>query len=284
MELLFRQFVNERKYLKNVTPATEVWYWASWKGLGCEVLKGATESPSKAVWASQIARKRGSGLSAVTVNTYARAINAFLKWAFDEGHISKAVRIPRLKEEQKVLATLSKQQVKALIAFRPTVMGERRLHAMAAMMLDNGIRANEALSLERAAVDLDNLLITVTGKGRKERKVPMSLEARKILYRWLSRHNHPLVFPTLGGTKQTQRNALRAFKVLGKRIGIEGVRFSFHTLRHTFAASYLIRGGNLFYLSRILGHADIQTTQAYLKSIGVEELQAVHQGFSPLGS
>ena len=56
-----------------------------------------------------------------------------------------------------------------------------------------------------------------------------------------------------------------------------------HTLRHTFAVQYLRAGGNLFYLSKILGHSSVTTTQKYLQSVGVDDLQAVHDRLTPLG-
>jgi integrase/recombinase XerD len=55
-----------------------------------------------------------------------------------------------------------------------------------------------------------------------------------------------------------------------------------NTLRHTFAVSYLRNGGNLFYLSRILGHTRVTTTEKYLQSLGVEDLLAVHDKLSLL--
>ncbi len=69
---------------------------------------------------------------------------------------------------------------------------------------------------------------------------------------------------------------------MGKKAGIVGVRFSPHTLRHTFAVSYLRNGGNLFYLSKILGHSSVVITQCYLQSLQVTDLQAVHDRLSPL--
>jgi integrase/recombinase XerD len=83
-------------------------------------------------------------------------------------------------------------------------------------------------------------------------------------------------------TPVTVRNFERDLKVLGAKLGISGVRFSPHTLRHTFACEYLRRGGNLEYLRRILGHSSILTTQKYLRSLGVADLQAAHEGLSPL--
>jgi integrase/recombinase XerD len=61
-----------------------------------------------------------------------------------------------------------------------------------------------------------------------------------------------------------------------------GASLSPHTCRHTFACEYLRRGGNLEFLRRILGHSSILTTQKYLRSLGVEDLQAVHDQFSAL--
>jgi len=71
-------------------------------------------------------------------------------------------------------------------------------------------------------------------------------------------------------------------KLICERLGMTGVRCSPHTLRHTFAVSYLRAGGNLFYLSRILGHTSVTTTEKYLQSLGVEDLQAVHDRLSLL--
>ena len=283
MEELFKQFVTERKYLKNVTPKTEDWYWQSWKSFGHLALSSPDKLPGKAEWAKAISALRDRGVSAVSVNTWARAINAFLNWAHEEQHLPKLERIPRLKEDRNLLATLTTEQLRHLLSFRPKTFREHRLFAMLCLMLDTGIRADEALSLNRGAIDLENLLVTITGKGRKQRKVPITLELRKVVFRWLSKHSHSLVFPTRDGAKQIQRNALRDFKMLGKRLGLTGVRVSFHTLRHTFAVSYLRRGGNLFYLSRILGHSDISTTQVYLRSTGIEDLQNAHTGMSLLG-
>ncbi|HEY1338436.1 MAG TPA: hypothetical protein VGF59_13050, partial [Bryobacteraceae bacterium] len=98
MQRLFDQFVRERRFLKNVTAKTEAWYLQSWNavanGLGPD-----DPLPPKSYWTERIAELRQRGVSAVAVNTYTRAINAFLRWAHDEGHVPERVRIPRLKEE-----------------------------------------------------------------------------------------------------------------------------------------------------------------------------------------
>ena len=153
-----------------------------------------------------------------------------------------------------------------------------------ALLLDTGLRIEEALSLQRDQLDLENLLVKVKGKGEKHRIVPMSFELRKVLYRWLSRHESSRIFPTVQGRRLTQRKLLRDLKLLGKKLGVNGVRVSFHTFRHTFAVNYLRSGGNLFYLSKILGHSSVTTTERYLQSLGVEDLRAVHDRLSLLSN
>lgn len=91
----------------------------------------------------------------------------------------------------------------------------------------------------------------------------MSFELRKRLFGYMRKRREGLVFGTRTGNAVTSRNLQRALKQLCKRLGIEGVRTSPHTLRHTFAVGYLRNGGNLFYLSKILGHSSVKTTERY---------------------
>ena len=88
-----------------------------------------------------------------------------------------------------------------------------------------------------------------------------------------------MVFPTRGGAKLNQRNALRAHHILLKRLAIP--KSGFHRLRHTFATSYLQNGGEVVRLSRVLGHTQITTTMRYLHLM-TADLQEPHQQLSIL--
>jgi site-specific recombinase XerD len=151
------------------------------------------------------------------------------------------------------------------------------------LLLDTGLRIDEALGLERRRVNIDSMSLRVMGKGARERLVPISTEGRKILYRWLSRSESPLVFTTRSQGRVTYRNAYRDIKALCATIGVTGRHVHPHAFRHCFAASYVRRGGDVYRLSRILGHSSITTTQLYLRSMGIEHLQEGHEQFSPLG-
>lgn len=266
-------FIQERKYLHNVSPKTLEWYKYAFKAF-----EGAMDS--KAAIIERI-KKLSVSNSAVSINTYLRCINAYYMWLHKE-HGKELVRIPKLKEEQKILTTLSADMVRSLVHYKPQTANERRIHTLVCLLLDTGLRIEEALTLPSQAVDFDNLVLKVKGKGSKHRLIPFSQELRKVLWRYQRDNDKPLVFSTRNGTPLTARNALRDFKRLGKKLGITGVRFSPHTLRHSFAVGYLRNGGNLEFLRRILGHSSLATTQKYLKSLGVEDLQAVHSSRSIL--
>jgi site-specific recombinase XerD len=270
------QFTQERKYLKNVTPRTLTWYRHSFKAFERAI-------GNKAEIVGRISEMRERGINPISVNTYLRCINAYLRWLHTE-HGQPLIKIPRLKEEQTVLATLTPEHVKRLLQFSPRGRNLKRAHTLTLLLLDTGLRFAEALGLTWDRVDLDNLVLKVLGKGGKHRVVPISLECRKVLYRWRQQQQRvgDLVFPTRSGIQSSQGNVGRDVRLLGQRVGITGVRFSPHTFRHTFAVSYLRAGGNVLYLQRILGHSSLEMTNRYTRSLGIDDLSAVHSKLSLL--
>jgi integrase/recombinase XerD len=282
---LYDLFTQERRYLKNVSPKTLEWYQCSFRafhphlqGTPCEP-QALRQALKAAVMALAVSR-----LQPCSVNDYLRAMNAFLRWCAEEAHLPELIKLDYLKEEQKVIQAFSPQHVQKLMAWKPKTFAEHRLAALVALLLDSGLRISEALSLRKSDVDFDNLLLRVRGKGNRQRLVPMSLELRKILFRFFHRHDRDLAFPTVQGGRCDSRNVLRDFHWLGKVSCINGVRFSPHTFRHTFAIAYLRNGGNAFYLQKILGHSTLEMTNRYVQSLGIEDLQAVHNKLSLLAN
>lgn len=285
MEELFQQFIQERKYLKGISPRTEYSYHNTRRSLFH--LHGAdfdVKALSKAKLNEWVVGMRQKGLSPGACNVYIRTANAFLNWLhLEHGHVK--LKVAKIKEEQKIIQTLTAQHIAAIVGFRPSGAESARTHLAALTMLDCGLRASELLRLTKETVDFDNLVFRVAGKGGKHRLVPFSPELRKGLWKFQQRTGgQRYIFGTKNNTTVSVRNLERDFKVLGKRLGITGIRFSPHTFRHTFAVSYLRNGGNLFYLSKILGHRSIKTTERYLQSLGIEDLQAVHSKFSLLSA
>jgi site-specific recombinase XerD len=113
---------------------------------------------------------------------------------------------------------------------------------MVALTILDSLRASEVTGLKYESLNTEGLFSGVKGKGGKERLVPFSSELRKLLFKFTHRSvNNPAnyICETKNRTRVTVRNLERDSKILGQRIGITGIRFSPHTLRHNFAVSYL---------------------------------------------
>jgi integrase/recombinase XerD len=269
----FSQFIRERQYLHNVSQATVEWYKHSFKWL-------LSENPTEKELKDAVMRMREKGLKATGCNSAIRAINAYLKW------IGSPHRVLYLKEDQRVLPTFKLPDIKKLLSHRPkpTNLYQRRLHLLVLVLLDTGCRIDEVLSLRTADCDLDNLLFTVNGKGRKQRKIPFSFELRRHLSRFLvDLHPEQLIFATRHGRKLGRRNVLRDVKLLCRRLGVTPPERTLHACRHTFAVHYLRKGGSVFHLQKVLGHSTLEMTRRYANLL-TEDLQAVHQRVSLLAA
>jgi len=167
---LIEQFVQHGTFLREWTPDTVRTYRYSLRELPPEV--------SKASLNDLVLALRQRGLSPGGINLRIRSINSFLTWLHEEGHVGERHRIKLLRNPSKPIDVLNDQDIKRLMTHRPHGKIERRTWTLAVLLLDCGLRINEALGLERANVDLDNLVLRVLGKGHKERLVPMSTELR----------------------------------------------------------------------------------------------------------
>jgi integrase/recombinase XerD len=273
MERLFERFLQERRYLKNVSPRTIEWHTQSLRWLG-------VEQPAEADLRDFVMRMRAAGLQAVSCNCRIRSVNAYLRW------LGSPLRVSKLKEESYVPATYSRKQVALILRWKPKGFYERRLHALLLTLLDTGTRADEVLSLRVCDCNLDDLLLTVTGKGRKQRVIPFSMELRRTLAKFIldfRPRSDELIFSTRAGRKLSQRNTHRDIKALCRRLGFEPPKRTVHATRHSFATEYLRRGGSLFHLQRALGHSSLEMVRRYA-SLTVADLQAVHERISLLSA
>jgi integrase/recombinase XerD len=207
----FSQFIREGQYLSNVAPATLEWYRNSFKWL-------PSESPSQEDLKDAVMRMRERGLKATDCNCAIRAINAYLKW------FGSTLKVPQLKEPVSVLPTFTPQQFRSLVAWKPKGKYQRRLHLLVLFLLDTGCRISEAHSLRVREIDLENLLVTLDGKGRKQRIVPFSFALRKTLFRYIAEYDRKPDYLLLASRNETllgRRVMLRDVKRLCKRMGFD---------------------------------------------------------------
>jgi integrase/recombinase XerD len=154
--------------------------------------------------------------------------------------------------------------------------GALRLHCLLEMLYATGMRISELVTLPRAVLDGDGRVLTIKGKGGRERLVPLNASARAALAAFLAigtgedddglapRLPTRYLFPSRGAEGHVTRQAVgQELKDLAVEAGLDPERVSPHVLRHAFASHLLDRGADLRSVQQLLGHADISTTQIY---------------------
>jgi integrase/recombinase XerD len=164
-----------------------------------------------------------------------------------------------------------------------------RLYALIETLYATGLRVSELLGLPRSVLTTDDRVLTIKGKGGRERLVPLNDAAREALRAHLAaveedeergRAPSTFLFPSSSGRLTRQRFG-QELKALALACGIEPARVSPHVLRHAFASHLLERGADLRTVQQLLGHADISTTQIYTHVIE-ERLKRLVEEHHPL--
>jgi integrase/recombinase XerD len=165
-----------------------------------------------------------------------------------------------------------------------------RLYAALETLYATGLRVSELIALPRNVLTADDRVLTIKGKGGRERLVPLNETAREALQSHLEavaedeargRGASPWLFPSSGGQHLTRQRFGQELKGLAAAAGIEAARVSPHVLRHAFASHLLERGADLRTVQQLLGHADISTTQIYTHVIE-ERLRRLVEQHHPL--
>lgn len=194
--------------------------------------------------------------------------------------------IAKPRMEQKLIKPLTMEQARLLLAGinKRTFQGQR-LWTMTVLILDTGLRVSEVLGLRLDQVDFQAGALRVMGKGAKERQVPFSSVAKQALWNYITRRGEvpgqDLVFISQFGQRLERCWMQKALRRANVKIGLQGVRLSPHTLRHTFATQYIINGGDAFSLQDILGHSTINMVRLYV-TLANRDVAMLHRRFSPM--
>lgn len=164
-----------------------------------------------------------------------------------------------------------------------------RDRAMLETIYSGGLRVSELVGLNYSDLELDEGLIRVRGKGKKERFSPLGSYALDALNSWLSRSNHTKriqpdapVFTNRFGKRITTRSVRRMMEKYIKLTGLDQ-RTSPHTLRHSFATHLLDRGADIRSVQELLGHKSLVTTQIYTH-LTTAKLRDIYEKSHPLAS
>ena len=208
------------------------------------------------------------GLSPRTIARHLSSVRSFFDYLVRHREVganpASGVRAP--KQRERLPKTLDPDQTAQLFSESAESRIDVRDRAMLELLYGSGIRLAELVDIDIRDLDLANGFVTVTGKGRKTRVVPIGKAALDAMEAWLAKRpeasgREPL-FTSRGRTRMSARNVqLRLKKIAARTTGNDGVHP--HLLRHSFASHLLESSGDLRAVQELLGHADISTTQIY---------------------
>ncbi|MCF8077173.1 MAG: site-specific tyrosine recombinase XerD [Desulfotignum sp.] len=231
-----------------------------------------------------------SGLAPKSRARHLITLRGLFRFLLTEKYLSinpvKEVDIPKSGRSLPEIITIP--EVAALLdTIDTTHPRELRNAAMLEVMYGAGLRVSELIFLKIQDVNLDANLVRVTGKGNKERMVPIGTKAADITRQWKDRGrprmlktlNSPYLFVARAGKPMTRQGFWKIIKKYAVQAGIFR-NVTPHTLRHSFATHLLEGGADLRSVQTMLGHTDISTTQIYTH-ISRDYLLRMHQRYHP---
>jgi integrase/recombinase XerC len=219
-----------------------------------------------------IANEHRRGLAGSSIQRQLSAVRALFRFLGDRdssiGNPALGVRAP--KTARPLPKSIDADSVGTLFQMNPESPLDFRDLAMAELLYSSGLRLAELVSANIGDVDRQERIITVTGKGRKTRTVPVGQPALNAITLWLKQRplgketvslDSPL-FVSSRGTRISPRSVQERLKRLGAMTDL-ATKLHPHMLRHSFASHLLESSGDLRAVQELLGHADISTTQIY---------------------
>jgi site-specific recombinase XerD len=296
------QAVEDYKYaITGHTPRTQGWYvqkldhfsaWCQEQCVELEELKPVHLRRYLDHLRSTPSARTGKPLSTYTIHGSAQVIKGFLHWCKRDELIEERTytrirdNVEMPKVEHTVIETFSDEQIKRLLVAcgrEESPALQVRARAIISLLIDTGIRAQElcTLTMDNLHLSPNDSYIKVYGKGRREREVGLGPNARQAIHRYVTRfrknpYGLPWVFLGKSHQQMTNDGLDRLIYRLRDAAGVVGVRCSAHTFRHTFAVNYLMHGGDIYSLSRLLGHSTVSTTEIYLKSAKARNIRRNH--------
>jgi len=235
------------------------------------------------------------GLSPATAARRRAAVRQFYRFVLGEGwrEDDPSRRVEAPKKGRPLPKVLSREEMDRLIAAAGARDGAQglRFGCMVELAYASGLRISELTALPLVAVVRDPAYLIVKGKGGKERVAPLNATARTAVKTYLGVRNkflprgdksNPWLFPSRGKAgRLTPRRFAQVLDEAAADAGIDPERVSPHVLRHAFATHLLEGGADLRVVQKLLGHADIATTQIYTH-VASDRLREIVQTRHPL--
>ncbi len=280
------EFLDTLRVQRRMSPHTLAAYRRDLQALVAAAPSVAIEQVTSADVRRFIARMHAGGLSAASLARRLSAWRSFYRWLGQQRRVAAnpvvGIRAPkRAKRLPKALAPDQAVQLAAHATDGSAL--QLRDRALVELLYSSGLRLSELVSLDwrhfgasgkQAAsaswIDLESRQVTVLGKGRKTRAVPIGSAALEALRAWLPARarirdvDERALFVSERGGRIAPRSVQQRLDLLARRLGL-GVRVHPHVLRHSMASHVLQSSGDLRAVQELLGHANISTTQIYTR-------------------
>ncbi len=162
-----------------------------------------------------------------------------------------------------------------------------RNYSMMMTFLDTGLRLSELINLRLSKIDMPLGEMSIFGKGSKERRVPIGTQAKRAMIDYMSRERpepaHPQdadrVYLSADGRPMSNEVVEKVFQRVKQAAHLK--KFHPHICRHTFSVRYLLNGGDVFTLQKILGHTSLEMTRKYV-NLAAGDVKDMHRRSSPM--
>lgn len=219
---------------------------------------------------SFVAWRHRQGIGGRSLQRNLSATRAFYRYLIGEGvaqhNPAEGVQAPKSpKVLPKLLDVDQAAQLLQIDNNDPLAIRDK---AIMELMYSSGLRLSELVMLDLDSLDLTDAVVTVVGKGKKTRAVPVGKYARNAIKQWLkcrdkmANNEEPAVFVSQRGSRISRRSIQQRLQQWAMKQGLTN-HVNPHMLRHSFASHLLESSGDLRAVQELLGHADISTTQVY---------------------
>lgn len=229
----------------------------------------------------------GRKLTSATVNAYYRALKTFFNWLVAEGFLTKSPmqNIKPPKVDKKIIRPFSPKDIEdILLLCSGNKFLDLRNRSIVLLFMDTGLRLEELSNIQLKDINFDQETIKVMGKGAKERIVRMGKSTQKAMVKYLLKRDDSYTCLWVTEERKPIRRAgiQITVKRLCQRAEITDAKPGPHTFRHYAAISCLRNGMNVFTLQEMLGHASLEMTRRYTKTLGAEDVIEAHKTASPV--
>lgn len=282
----FKEFTTHCK-IKNLAEKTLVYYQAYFTKfetfLDTISIKHIAEITKSTIDSYILYLKEETEVNDITVNTAIRAVRAFVYYWQSLGYCPH-FKIMLIKADKKMKETYSEHELRLLLE-KPNMkdFAEYRNWVTVNFLLATGVRVGEFVNIRVSDILMDEAIVKIKyGKSRRERHLPLSKTITKVLIEYMGIRNGDMedfLFCNSYGGKLDENSCKHAISRYNKLHGV--TKTSLHLFRHTFAKNWILNGGDIFRLQKVLGHSSIETVREYVNMFS-DDLKRNFDDFNPL--